>query len=140
MPVDPVREPGPLDLRLPPRAGLPVGLVIPGAELTERFTRSSGPGGQGVNTTDSRVQLSLDVVACAAFTDDQRDRLLDRLGAVLVDGVLTVAASSSRHQRRNRQAAREVMAATLSDALAPPPPPRRPTRPSRAARARRLPE
>ncbi|MEO7195091.1 MAG: alternative ribosome rescue aminoacyl-tRNA hydrolase ArfB [Pseudonocardiaceae bacterium] len=119
---------------------LPVdGLVsIPEGELGWRFSRSSGPGGQGVNTTDSRVELIFDVARSTAFTPAQRDRVLQRLSGRLVDGVLTIVASEHRSQLRNREAARTRLAAILRQALAPDPPPRRPTRPSRAARERRL--
>ncbi|BCL16162.1 alternative ribosome rescue aminoacyl-tRNA hydrolase ArfB [Micromonospora sagamiensis] len=115
-------------------------LVVPGAELRERFSRSSGPGGQGVNTTDSRVELSFDVAASPSLPPYLRERALQRLAGRLVDGVLTVAASEHRAQLANREAARERMAALLREAVAPPPPSRRPTRPSRAAKQRRLDE
>lgn len=126
------------DLVLRAGRGLPDGLVIPDAELVERFSRSSGPGGQGVNTTDSRVELRWDVGSSTALTEAQRARLLDRLSGRLVDGALTIAASEQRSQLQNRIAARERLAGLLIDALAPPPLPRRATRPSRAARERRL--
>jgi ribosome-associated protein len=113
-------------------------VLIPEAELGWRFSRSSGPGGQGVNTTDSRVELVFDVAASTAFTPDQRDRILQRLSRRLVDGVVTVVAAEHRSQLRNREAARIRLAAMLRAALAPDPPHRRPTRPSRAARERRL--
>jgi ribosome-associated protein len=120
--------------------GLAVGgsVSIPEAELRWRFSRSSGPGGQGVNTADSRVELVFDVAASTAFTPAQRARVLERLSGRLVDGVLTVVASEYRAQLRNRAAARARLAAMLRQALAPDPPPRRATRPSRAARERRL--
>ena len=126
------------DLHVPPGPGLPAGLVVPAADLDERFSRSSGPGGQGVNTTDSRVQLSLDLAATGALTERQRDRLLRRLDERLSGTVLTVDASEHRSQRRNRVAARERLAALIRDALAPPPPPRRPTRPTLGSTRRRL--
>jgi len=132
-----VSEPGD-DLRVPPGPGLPQGLVVPAGELHERFSRSPGPGGQGVNTTDSRVELVLDVGASAAFSETQRARLQERLAGRLVDGRITIAASEHRAQRRNRAAARERLAALLREALAPPPPPRRPTRPTRGSQRRRL--
>ncbi|MET7803279.1 alternative ribosome rescue aminoacyl-tRNA hydrolase ArfB [Micromonospora chersina] len=115
-------------------------LVLPDAELRERFSRSSGPGGQGVNTTDSRVELSFDLAGSPSVPETLRARALDRLANRLVDGVLTVAASEHRAQLANREAARERMAALLREAVAPPPKPRRPTRPSRAAKERRLAE
>lgn len=113
-------------------------LVVPDAELRERFSRSSGPGGQGVNTTDSRVELSFDLARSPSVPESLRARALDRLAGRLVDGVLTVAASEHRAQLANREAARERMAALLREAVAPPPKPRRPTRPSRGAKERRL--
>jgi ribosome-associated protein len=121
-----------LDLVVTPR------VVIPASELRWRFSRSSGPGGQGVNTTDSRVELSLDLAESTALPSHLRDRALTRLGDRVVNGVLTVAASEHRSQLRNRQAASARMAAMLRAAIAPPPKPRRPTAPSRAAVERRL--
>ena len=126
------------DLRLAPGPGLPAGLDIPARELVERSSRSSGPGGQGVNTADSRVQLSFDIAASDALDDAQRARVLRRLASRLDGTVLTIDASEHRSQRRNRVAARERLAELLAGALAPPPPPRRATRPSRRAVERRL--
>lgn len=113
-------------------------LVVPAAELTERFSRSSGPGGQGVNTSDSRVELSWDVAGSVVLATATRDRLLARLATRLAGGVLTVTGAEHRAQLANRKAARERMRALLREAAAPPPPPRRATRPSRAARRRRV--
>ncbi|MEH0840973.1 alternative ribosome rescue aminoacyl-tRNA hydrolase ArfB [Micromonospora sp. CPCC 205711] len=112
--------------------------VVPAAELRERFSRSSGPGGQGVNTADSRVELSFDVAGTPSLPPALRARALDRLAGRLVDGVLTIAASEHRAQLANREAARERLVGLLREAVAPPPPPRRPTRPSRGAKERRL--
>ncbi|MFJ8685379.1 alternative ribosome rescue aminoacyl-tRNA hydrolase ArfB [Micromonospora wenchangensis] len=112
--------------------------TVPAAELRERFSRSSGPGGQGVNTTDSRVELSFDVAGTTSLPPALRERVLQRLAGRLVDGVLTIAASEHRAQLANREAARERLVALLREAVAPPPPPRRPTRPSRGAKERRL--
>ena len=123
---------------MPPGAGIPAGLVVPAGELTEQFSRAGGPGGQGVNTTDSRVQLSLDLATTSALTDRQRERALARLSTRLVGTTLTVDASEHRAQRRNRSAARERMAALLREALAPPPPSRRATKPTRGSQRRRL--
>jgi ribosome-associated protein len=122
------------------REVLPVvgSVLIPAAELQWHFSRASGPGGQGVNTTDSRVELSFDVAASTALTPAQRARILQRLSGRLVNGVLTVVAAEHRSQLRNREAARSRLAAILRQAVVPDPPTRRPTRPSRAARERRL--
>lgn len=124
----------------PHRPGLRIsaGVTIPESELTWRFSRSSGPGGQGVNTADSRVELVWDAAASAALSPVQRERLLERLSGRLVAGVLTIAASEHRAQLRNRDAARERLAAIVAEALRPPSPPRRPTTPSRGAKERRL--
>ena len=128
-----------MDLVVPPGPGVPRGLVVPAADLVERFSRSSGPGGQGVNTSDSRVELELDVTALTGLDERRRQRLVSALADRLVDGrLLVVTASEHRQQRRNRVAARERMAALLREALAPPPPPRRPTRPTRGSQERRL--
>lgn len=126
------------ELRVPPGPGVPDGLVVPAGELTEQFSRAGGPGGQGVNTTDSRVQLSLDLATTTSLTDRQRERALARLAPRLVGTTLTVDASEHRAQRRNRTAARERMAALLREALAPPPPSRRATKPTRGSQRRRL--
>ena len=115
-------------------------VVVPERELRWRFSRSSGPGGQSVNTADSRVELSLDVSRTSALGPVQRARVMERLGRRLVDGVLTVTASAQRSQFQNREAARERLAGILASALAPPPAKRRPTRPSRGAVERRIAE
>ncbi|UFU06942.1 alternative ribosome rescue aminoacyl-tRNA hydrolase ArfB [Ruania halotolerans] len=113
-------------------------LTIPDGELTWRFSRSSGPGGQSVNTTDSRVELSWDVAHSAVLDERQRTRLLSRLSTRITGGVLTIAASEYRAQLRNREAARERLIALITDALAPPPRPRRATKPTRGSKERRL--
>ena len=113
-------------------------VVIPEAELRWRFSRSSGPGGQSVNTTDSRVELSYDLAASAALGQTLKTRALRRLSGRLTDGVLTVTASEHRSQLRNRKAAEMRLAQLLEQAIAPPPRVRRPTKPSRASVERRL--
>jgi ribosome-associated protein len=115
-------------------------LVIPAAELGERFSRSSGPGGQGVNTADSRVELSFDLAASRSVPEWLRARMTGRLRNRLVDGVLTVAASEHRTQLQNRAAARERLARLLREAAAPPPPVRRPTKPTKGSQERRIAE
>ncbi len=149
-------EPGPLTARRPSRltsaetarmaanddasGDLPVSgsVAVPSSALSWRFSRSSGPGGQGVNTADSRVELSVAPLEIPGLTEHQQQRLAARLGSRLVDGVLTIAASEHRQQLRNRQAARERLAAVLRAALAPPPPSRRRTKPTRGSQERRI--
>lgn len=116
------------------------GFVVPASELSERFSRSSGPGGQGVNTADSRVELSFDLARSPSVPDRLRYQMLCRLRSRLAGGVLTVAASEHRGQLQNRAAARERMVRLLRAAAAAPPPTRRPTKPSRGAKERRLAE
>jgi ribosome-associated protein len=122
------------DLVVPAGPGLPEGLTVPAGELVERFSKSPGPGGQSVNTTDSRVELEYDVAASAALTDAQRTRLLARLPGPTI----AVVASEHRSQHRNRVAARDRLTEQLRAGLAPPPPPRRPTKPTRGSQRRRL--
>ena len=122
------------DLHVPAGPGLPDGLVVPAAELVEKFSKSPGPGGQSVNTTDSRVELDFDVRTSAVLTTAQRARAMRRWP----QGRISIAASEHRAQHRNPLAARERLSDVLREALAPPPPPRRPTRPSRGAKERRL--
>ena len=125
------------DLRIPPGPGTPRGLVVPTGELIERFSHASGPGGQGVNTADSRVQLSLDLATTVALNEKQRERALRELDDRLSGTILTIAAAEHRSQRRNRAAARERLAHVLRAALTPPTP-RRATKPTRGSKLRRL--
>lgn len=113
-------------------------VTVPADALTWRFSRSSGPGGQHVNTSDTRASLSLDVASCRALGATRRARALEYLEGRLVDGVLTVSAQSHRSQVRNRVEARERLAGILAEAIAPPPPERRKRRPSRGAKRRRV--
>jgi len=116
-------------------------VVIPEAELSWRFSRSSGPGGQGVNTTDSRVELRWDVGASSALGPVLRERALERLADRLVDGsVVAVTASEQRSQWQNRLAAERRLVDLVSEAIAPPPRPRRPTKPTRGSQERRIAE
>lgn len=114
------------------------GVDVPADELRWRFSRSGGPGGQSVNTADSRVELSFDVLRSPSLPAHLRDRAVGRLGGRLVDGVLTIAASEYRSQHRNREAARARLVDVLTQATAPPAPKRRPTRPTRGSKERRL--
>ncbi|MBG0817611.1 alternative ribosome rescue aminoacyl-tRNA hydrolase ArfB [Planomonospora sp. ID82291] len=111
---------------------------VPESELHWRFSRSSGPGGQGVNTTDSRVVLSFDLAATEALPPLLKTRALERLASRLTGGVVTIAASEFRSQLRNREAAEMRLAQLLREAVAPPPKKRRPTKPSRGAVERRI--
>ncbi|MFF8355144.1 alternative ribosome rescue aminoacyl-tRNA hydrolase ArfB [Streptomyces chartreusis] len=111
---------------------------LPEAELMWRFSRSSGPGGQHVNTSDSRVELSFDLAKTEALPEVWKARALERLAGKLVDGVLTVRASEHRSQWRNRETAAVRLAALLAEASAPPPKPRRATRIPRGINERRL--
>lgn len=113
-------------------------LTIPAAELAWRFSRSSGPGGQGVNTTDSRVELSWDLAGSVAVPTALRERAIARLSGKLVNGVITITASEHRSQWRNREAAAARLSALVASAIAAPAAARRPTRPSRGAVERRI--
>ncbi|HEY3905305.1 MAG TPA: alternative ribosome rescue aminoacyl-tRNA hydrolase ArfB [Streptosporangiaceae bacterium] len=114
------------------------GTTIPADELTWRFSRSPGPGGQSVNTADTRVELSYDLATSTALSEPLKRRALGVLGGRLTNGVLTVTASEYRSQLRNREAAAARMAELLTGATAPPPPPRRATKPTRGSVERRL--
>jgi ribosome-associated protein len=113
-------------------------LTVPAAELGWRFSRSSGPGGQGVNTTDSRVELTWELGSSAVLTPATLERLRTALAGRLVNDAVVVVASEHRSQLRNREAARLRLAAILRAALSPPPAARRRTRPTAASRRRRL--
>lgn len=115
-------------------------LTIPAQELEITASRSSGPGGQHVNKTDTRIQVRWNVPASAVLSDSQRTRLLRNLGPRLTDaGDLLLACDANRSQRRNRDEALQRLAALVREALIPPKP-RKKTRPSRAAVERRLDE
>ncbi|MFJ9180886.1 alternative ribosome rescue aminoacyl-tRNA hydrolase ArfB [Streptomyces sp. NPDC102360] len=113
-------------------------VVLPEAELLWRFSRSSGPGGQHVNASDSAAELRFDLAATQALPPVWKERALERLASRLVDGVISVRASEHRSQWRNRETAAVRLAALLAEATAPPPKPRRPTRVSRGVNERRL--
>jgi ribosome-associated protein len=116
------------------------GIKIPPDELTWRFSRSPGPGGQSVNATDSQAELSFDVMGSAALPPVLKQRALTVLAGRLSDGVVSVTASEYKSQLRNREAAAARLSAILTDATAPPPTPRRPTKPTRSSVERRLAE
>ncbi|GIE79836.1 aminoacyl-tRNA hydrolase [Actinoplanes philippinensis] len=113
-------------------------LTIPAAELSWRFSRASGPGGQGVNTTDSRVELSWDVLGSDLLPPMLKERAAERLGARLVQGVITVIAAEHRSQLRNREAAADRLAGLIAGAVAAPPRARRATKPTRGSVERRI--
>jgi ribosome-associated protein len=112
--------------------------VIPDSELRWRFSRSSGPGGQHVNKTDTAVELSFDLAGTESLPAPLKERALRRLAGRLVDGVLTIRAERHRSQWRNRQDAADRLATVLREATAAPPKRRRPTKPSRSVNERRL--
>ena len=122
----------PGDLQLIP------GVVIPAAELRWRFSRSSGPGGQNVNTTDSRVELLFDLAATPSLPPHLQARALRRLEGRLLEGCVVIAASEHRSQWQNRVAAQRRLVELLQEAIKPPPPPRRATKPTRGSVQRRL--
>ncbi|MBM6623213.1 aminoacyl-tRNA hydrolase [Micrococcaceae bacterium RIT802] len=113
-------------------------LTIPDSELGWRFSRSSGPGGQHVNTSDSRVELSWNVLDSRVLSDEQRQLLSDRLGPRLVQGALTVSSEEQRSQLRNREIARGKLVGLVASGLAPAGPPRRATKPTKGSKRRRL--
>ncbi|KOG34340.1 alternative ribosome rescue aminoacyl-tRNA hydrolase ArfB [Streptomyces varsoviensis] len=113
-------------------------VVLPEAELTWRFSRSSGPGGQHVNTSDSQVELRFDLARTEALPEVWKARALERLAGRLVGGVLSVRASEHRSQWRNRETALVRMAALLAEATAPPPRPRKARKVPRGVNERRL--
>jgi ribosome-associated protein len=130
-----VKDPAPgRDLALRSGPGIPEGLVVPASEIIEQFSKSSGPGGQSVNTTDSRVEIGYDVARSAALTDDMRERALRNLGSDRI----VITASEHRSQHRNRVAARQRLADRLRTALAPPPLARVPTKPTKGSQRRRI--
>jgi ribosome-associated protein len=111
---------------------------IPESELMWRFSRSSGPGGQHVNTSDSQVELRFDLEGSEALPPVWKERALERLASRLVGGVLVVRASEHRSQWRNRETALTRLAALLAEATAPPPKARRATKIPRGINERRL--
>ncbi|MCX4584465.1 alternative ribosome rescue aminoacyl-tRNA hydrolase ArfB [Streptomyces sp. NBC_01481] len=113
---------------------------LPEAELMWRFSRSSGPGGQHVNTSDSQVELRFDLARTEALPQVWKDRALERLAGRMVGGVIAVRASAHRSQWRNRETAAVRLASLLAEATAPPPRPRRATRIPRGINERRLQE
>jgi ribosome-associated protein len=120
-------------LQIGAAAGLPL------AELEVRFSRAGGPGGQHVHTSSTRVELFFDLERSPSLTDGERARARRRLRTRLdAEGRLRVVAQDERSQLRNRELAARRFAELMREALAPPPPPRRPTKPSRAAKARRV--
>ena len=113
-------------------------LTIPSRDLRWRFSRSSGPGGQGVNTTDSRVELLLDLANCTCLGPFRRARLLQHFQTRLVEGCLRVVVAEERSQWQNRQKALHRLAELLREGLQSPPRSRKATRPGRGAEKRRL--
>lgn len=113
-------------------------LTIPERELGWRFSRSSGPGGQHVNTSDSRVELFWNVAESLVLDEEARMMLLSRLDHRLVAGVVTIAASEQRSQLRNREIALRKLAELVTGGLAPEAPKRRRSKPTRGSARRHL--
>jgi ribosome-associated protein len=114
------------------------GVVIPEGDLEWQFSRAGGAGGQHVNTSSTRVQLSWDLARSDVLDESLRRRAIRRLGTRLVDGVLTVTAAERRSQLRNRELAVERLTELVAVAIAPPPPKRRATKPTKASQRRRV--
>ncbi|MEA2253974.1 MAG: ribosome-associated protein [Solirubrobacteraceae bacterium] len=114
----------------------PIGIgrdvAIPHREIVLRASRSSGPGGQHANVTDSRIEASFDVAASESLTEAQKARIMARCGPVV-----RAVAQDARSQARNRELALERLRARLRNALAVPRS-RRPTKPTGGSKARRL--
>ena len=121
-----------MDLRINSR------LVIPSKELKWRFSRSSGAGGQGVNTTDSRVELVFDIYRSSVIGPFHKQRLLERLKSRCVNGCLKIVAKEERSQYQNRQLALAHLADLLREGLKPPLKERKATKPTRASQKRRV--
>ena len=113
-------------------------LIIPATELRWKFSRSSGPGGQHVNTSDSRVQLTWMASESSALTDEQRMRIVHQLAQASGSSAVTVTVSEQRSQLRNREIALKALREIVAAALTPPPPLRRATRPTRGSERRRF--
>ncbi len=121
-----------------PAITLPYGVSVPETELEVRTARSGGPGGQSVNTTESKVELRWNVATSTSLSEAQRARLLERLAPRLTtDGVLILTGSEHKSQHRNREAVIARFRSIVGEALTPPRQRRR-TRPTRASRERRL--
>ena len=112
-------------------------LALPDGELSWRFSRSSGAGGQHVNTSDTRVELIWSLDDSTALSPAQKELARTRLAGRLVDGTITVVSSQYRSQHRNREAARVRLEELLARAVVPPRP-RRATKPTRGSKERRL--
>ena len=113
-------------------------LVIPSKELKWRFSRSSGPGGQRLNKTDSRVELIFDIKSSSAITPFNKQRLLVKMHSRITNGCVSIVAAEERSQYQNRQLALTRLASLIEEGLKAPPKARKATKPTRASNKRRL--
>ena len=113
-------------------------LEIPANEIQWRFSRSSGPGGQNVNKTDTRAEILFNVLKSKTLTPYQKHRISSREQVKLVNGSICIAVQEKRTQYQNRQLALSRLASTLRELLKPPPKKRKETIPTRSSQKKRV--
>ena len=113
-------------------------LVIPSNELHWRFSRSSGSGGQNINKTDTRVNLSFNIEKSKALTSYQKHQITKQLSDQIVNATITVITQEHRTQYKNRKLALMRLGILLGKALEPPPKARKTTKPTKSSQRRRV--